>query len=188
MWEDLHENHDFEFLLTGKLNQDPIENLFATIREQHGCNETPNVFQFITGLKHILVGKLFKLSSQSNCESDRATILTELKRLPVSSAPAASAEDYEPVPIWCDADAGGVLEVQDVIQDNVHFYIPGVTVKQIIQKSTFVTCPQLVSLGAARCLTAVSILQCSWRAVLHQCWIALLGRPRRALIMARIWK
>lgn len=102
------------------------------------------MFQFITGLKHILVGKLFKLSSPSNRESNRATIRTERERLQVSSAPATSAEDDEPVPIWCDADAGGVLEVQDVIHDNVHFYIPGVTVKQIIQKSTFVTCPQLV--------------------------------------------
>lgn len=53
LWEDLHENFNFEFLLTRRLNQDPIENLFATVRQQHGCNETPNVFQFMTGLKHI---------------------------------------------------------------------------------------------------------------------------------------
>lgn len=50
----------------------------------------------------------------------------------MSSAPATSEEDDDPRPIFDDSDAVGTLEVQDMIQANVHFYIAGLTVKHLV--------------------------------------------------------
>lgn len=68
LWSGLHESFDFQFLLTRRLNQDVLENMFGIVRQQHGCNETPNAYQFASGLKHIIVGKLFKLSGHSTAK------------------------------------------------------------------------------------------------------------------------
>lgn len=117
------------------------------------------MLQFISGLKHILVGKLFKLSSQSNFKSDRATNLAELNRLPVPSAPAASAED-DFQPIFDDSDAAGTLELHDVIQANVHFCITGNMIKQFLRKVHAPPASRLFSIRAVLSLTVGSTLEC----------------------------
>ncbi|KAG0437470.1 hypothetical protein HPB47_017434 [Ixodes persulcatus] len=147
-WEDVHQNCDTEVLLTRRLNQDPIENLFATVRQQHGCNETPNAFQFVTGLKHILVGKLFKLSTRSNCEADRAAILTELKSLPMPIPSTVAPLSDEPT----DSDNNGsvsvgALTVQDVVEANIHYYVAGNTIACFLRRTDCAACSPLI-----RCL------------------------------------
>jgi hypothetical protein len=39
-------SHDFKFLLTRRLNTDPIENLFGAIRQQGGNSDNPTPAQF----------------------------------------------------------------------------------------------------------------------------------------------
>ncbi|XP_064472606.1 uncharacterized protein LOC135387239 [Ornithodoros turicata] len=75
LWEDLHQNFGFEYLLTRRLKQDPLENMFGQFRQMHGCNETPIAFQFVAGLKHTLVGRLSNLPSRGNCEADTTELL-----------------------------------------------------------------------------------------------------------------
>ena len=41
IWDHLHQNHGFKFLLTRRLNTDPIENFFGTIRQQGGNSDNP---------------------------------------------------------------------------------------------------------------------------------------------------
>lgn len=103
---------------------------------------TPNVFQFVSGLKHILIGKLFKHSGQLNCEADRSMLLAELKRVPVPSAVNTEFERQDS-DLLSDVDSGTVEELltddQRIIQDNVRYYLAGRLV-HLFLKSSCTTC------------------------------------------------
>lgn len=116
LWTDLQESFNFKFLLTRRLNQDPLGNLFGIIRQQHGCNETPNAFQFAAGLKHIIVGKLFRLSDSSNCEADKAILLTELRKLRLDQDIPVATESYTSV---SDSFSTSTEEPTDVLESNI---------------------------------------------------------------------
>jgi len=46
LWEVLHEEYGIKFLLTNRLNQDCVENLFSVIRAKMGPNDRPDAAQF----------------------------------------------------------------------------------------------------------------------------------------------
>ncbi|KAG0417903.1 hypothetical protein HPB47_005268, partial [Ixodes persulcatus] len=144
LWEDLHLNFGFSQLFTRRLNQDVLENLFGMCQQQHGCNETPNAFQFVRGLKHILVGKLFKISGQSNCEADRSVILTKLKKLPVPRCQAAAAHSEQQAEyLFGDLETESESQLTDsemVIQANVRYYVAGNLVHRFMQKKLCAAC------------------------------------------------
>jgi len=81
LFEDLSENYDIQQLCTRKLIQDPLENLFSVIRQQHGCSVNPSPKQFQTGLRHIFITQISKVSGNSNCETDKNYIFTKLSQL-----------------------------------------------------------------------------------------------------------
>lgn len=98
LWENISQNFDFKFLLMRRLQQDLLENVFGHIRQKQGCgcNINPNVSQFISGLKHIGICKLFILSDKGNVEDDRADLLQE--QSPFSLCVASPADVVEVVP------------------------------------------------------------------------------------------
>jgi hypothetical protein len=62
------------------LNQDPIENLFAVIRQCGAGNIKPNCFQFIPCLKTTVLNNLSSNKSYNeNCEKDEGRILDNLR-------------------------------------------------------------------------------------------------------------
>ncbi|KAM7306730.1 uncharacterized protein ISCGN_010398 [Ixodes scapularis] len=92
LWGEVHQDLGFDSLLTRRLQQDALEKIFGIVRQQHGCNDNPTLFQFIAGLKHIMLGKLFKLSESTNCEDDTSFLLAELSTSPVSVLTTGSAQ------------------------------------------------------------------------------------------------
>lgn len=68
--DDLQLNYCIENLKTRRLCQDPLENLFAVIRQQHGCNLFPSPTQFENGIRQIYIIQLTKISNITNCEAD----------------------------------------------------------------------------------------------------------------------
>ena len=70
LFRELVSEYNIPKLRTRLLSQDALENTFASIRQQHGCNVNPSVQQLESGLRHILITSLSKLSHRSNCESD----------------------------------------------------------------------------------------------------------------------
>lgn len=58
---------DVKFVLAHKLSQDHIETLFSKIRSRGGFNNNPNVIQFISSLKGLLVKQEVTPSSNANC-------------------------------------------------------------------------------------------------------------------------
>ncbi|XP_044740044.1 uncharacterized protein LOC123301372 [Chrysoperla carnea] len=79
--EELRVEYDIPILKTRQLNQDPLENLFATIRQQHGCSVNPSPKQFESGLRHIFITQLSKLSNATNCEEDQNKIFAKLSKI-----------------------------------------------------------------------------------------------------------
>lgn len=66
----------FTFLRTRSLNQDPLENSFASIRQFGARNTNPNCYQFISCFKTSLLNNLINYNSNhTNCESDDGKIL-----------------------------------------------------------------------------------------------------------------
>ncbi|KAJ8910405.1 hypothetical protein NQ315_011369 [Exocentrus adspersus] len=63
--------HGFKFILPREINQDPLENFFAAIRSHGIRNTSPNVTQFTSSYKALLVNNfLSSHSPSSNCEED----------------------------------------------------------------------------------------------------------------------
>lgn len=79
--EELRTQYDNPILKTRQLNQDPLENLFATTRQQHGCSVNPSPKQFETALRHIFITQLSKLSNATNCEEDDNKIFAKLSKI-----------------------------------------------------------------------------------------------------------
>ena len=74
LWSDLR-NEDTLFLLTTRLNQDPLENLFSILRSRCGHNDNPSVMQFRRNLQYAMTINLMKPPAGTNCEEDNATVL-----------------------------------------------------------------------------------------------------------------
>lgn len=61
----------FKFLNLRNVNQDPVENLFCTIRQHGIANTKPTCHQFIAALKTVVLNNLVApVSNSANCEND----------------------------------------------------------------------------------------------------------------------
>lgn len=65
-----------EFLLTSRLNQDPIENLFGLVRQRGGNNPNPSLHEFNNIAAQIMTIKFLENSNLANCEMDDDELLT----------------------------------------------------------------------------------------------------------------
>ncbi|KAH9384075.1 hypothetical protein HPB48_026058 [Haemaphysalis longicornis] len=145
LWAELQASFGFQFLLTRNLNQDLLENLFGIVRQQHGCNETPNAYQFAAGLKHIVVGKLFKLSDNSNCEQDKSVLLTELKRLLSDVAGQGQSQSTASTSLDVPEHLSETdLPSLDVLEANIVCYVSGYLVHTFLKSKACDSCRQLL--------------------------------------------
>ena len=74
LWSDLR-SEDALYLLTTRLNQSPLENLFSVLRSRCGHNYNPSVIQFRRNLQYAMTINLMKPPAGTNCEEDDATVL-----------------------------------------------------------------------------------------------------------------
>lgn len=59
----------YKYLLSYTFSQDHIELLFTRIRQRLGSNNNPNVLQFKTSMKQILMKNAITCQSNSNCDT-----------------------------------------------------------------------------------------------------------------------
>ena len=76
IWKHLQKNHNFTFLFTRRLNTDPLENFFGTIRQQGGNSDNPTPTQFIRAFRKLLFSSLFT-SNTGNCAEDLDALLSQ---------------------------------------------------------------------------------------------------------------
>lgn len=60
---------NFSYILTYSFSQDHLEILFGQIRQRLGSNNNPNVVQFKTAIKQILLKNCIKCKSNGNCNT-----------------------------------------------------------------------------------------------------------------------
>ena len=78
LWDDLKTNHDFQFLLTFRLNQDCVENLFSQVRCNTANIDRPTPSQFRVYMARVMVNRIFAHPKNSNCEDDGSLFMLSL--------------------------------------------------------------------------------------------------------------
>ena len=58
LWDHLQSDHNLSYLFPSRLNQDIVENLFATVRWKGGCRDNPNAKEFRCALRMVMVADL----------------------------------------------------------------------------------------------------------------------------------
>ena len=95
IWDHLQANHAFTFLLTRRLNTDPLENFFGSIRQQGGNSDNPTPIQFTRAFRKLFFSS-FLQSSTGNCADDFDTLLAQFadkkSKVPVLVAPQTTCE------------------------------------------------------------------------------------------------
>ena len=81
LWQHLKKEEKFQSILTGRLNQDCVENLFSIIRGKGGFHDNPDVEQFKAAFQYLVADKLFVQSDASNCKVDNDTILWKISNV-----------------------------------------------------------------------------------------------------------
>jgi hypothetical protein len=85
---ELLDKYDYYFVLTGRMNQDCVENLFSQIRIR---DPTPSPLSFTRFLKQICISQYLFVPSSSNYHADDSYSLTDL--LSVNSDPDSCVSD-----------------------------------------------------------------------------------------------
>ena len=75
IWDHFHQNHGFKFLLTRRLNTDPLENFFGAIRQQGGNSDNPT-----RTFRKLVFFSSFSNSSRGNCDDDFNDLLAQFSK------------------------------------------------------------------------------------------------------------
>lgn len=78
LWSMLRSEHNISFLLTSRLNQDSLENLFSVIKGRGGHRDNPDQLHFHSAFKQVLVQYLFVPAPTSNCTNDDGDFLLHI--------------------------------------------------------------------------------------------------------------
>ena len=74
LWKELHSTFSLKFLFISRLNQDPLENFFESVRQQGGNSDSPTPLQFYRSFKKLFYDN-FLTSSLGNCTADLDRVL-----------------------------------------------------------------------------------------------------------------
>ena len=81
LWEEMKLRDDIKFLLTGRFNQDVVENMFSTIRRKGGWRDNPAASEFRFAYRMVMVAELIKPALSSNCAHDTDQFMLTLSSL-----------------------------------------------------------------------------------------------------------
>lgn len=138
---DSNQHGAFEYFLTFKLSQDPIETLFSKIRRMGGFSNNPNTVQFKSALKKLLVKLSIQSSKSANTAFDEDTISSvfALKWSKRTSSVCSNIHDDESNEIGAYFNQLCLTNSQR----NIVFYIAGYLVRTL---QGHVKCPECVSM------------------------------------------
>ena len=81
LWQDLNSDGHCDFLLTNRLNQDCVENLFSIIRGKRGHRDNPDPREFRGAFRQVEFDQLLASFKGSNCEEDLDEVLLSLSSI-----------------------------------------------------------------------------------------------------------
>lgn len=139
LYKHLNNTYNLEYLLTYKLCQDHLENLFSSIRSCGGFNNNPSCTQFQTVYKKLIVHHGIAALDYGNCSILDATFILPIGNTTVNNIIEAedSKEEQEVIlHSFCNPDTLS-LYVSDIVQ-----YIAGFVVRKLKKKLVCATCIQ----------------------------------------------
>ena len=95
LWQHLKKEEKFQFILTGRMNQECIENVFSIIRGQSGFCDNIDVEQLKAALKNLVADRLFVQSDASNSKVDNDTILLNISNAAMAKYIKTGQTDVE---------------------------------------------------------------------------------------------
>ncbi|GFN84221.1 transposable element p transposase [Plakobranchus ocellatus] len=141
--QDLHTNHNIKFLLTSRLNQDCIENLFSVIRGKGGHRDNPDIGQFTSALQQVMVDSLMVASTRKSCKDDLDVFVFGLQNIASSSTPELATTQTNVYPAF-NLQENVIPSLLNVQQANVLAYIAGYICHRIAPKMCL-TCSQTLT-------------------------------------------
>ena len=94
MSNDLVQNGIFSFLLSGRVNQDCLENLFSQVRAKGGHRFNPSAKEFVYAYRALVTNMLMTSIPSANCASDGVMLITSLSNM--SSAVGKAKRKLQP--------------------------------------------------------------------------------------------
>ena len=133
--------HILPYLMTRRLNQDALENLFGVLRMSGGQNDTPDPTQFRMALRKCVTASLMMAPQTANCEPDSDALLTALTAAVQQSERACqpALEASTPLPVM----VAPVAPI-DSVDENVLTYVGGYLLRRGCEKHSCETCDQLL--------------------------------------------
>ena len=150
LWHDLHNDHEYGFLLTNRLNQDCIENLFSIIRGKGGHRVNPSSMEFRAAFRQVAFDQIVEQSAGSNCAADTDDILLTMTNVQdgdlcenvcdqsVNPSPSSSCDEQNP-PVEKLAGLEYLLVMKpptEIPEQNVEAYMAG----YLLKKSDIASC------------------------------------------------
>jgi hypothetical protein len=183
LWSTVHDEHSVSFLLTSRLNQDSLKNLFSHIRSRGGHRDNPDAVHFQAGFKHMVVKNMFVPPPPASCQDDRAQFLLEVDDFSVLQAEQnkiCMSDDFvSGVPselaftnvlsadfnLNCDLLSYGVNK-QDETEQNTLMYITGYVCKRVLDSHNCLQCRSTMLRDDTAMLNANDIF-CSFKGYNH---------------------
>ncbi|KAF2895726.1 hypothetical protein ILUMI_10450 [Ignelater luminosus] len=135
MWSDLREE-GYSFLLTSRLQQDPLENLFSAVRSKEGFNFNPSCASIRASLQFNIFMGLQQPPETKNCETDDDISLDlALETEDLASSSSNTDEEYVPP----------TLEFSESLETCSIYYVTGYLLYKIMNKYKCKICENILS-------------------------------------------
>jgi len=157
------------FLLTNRLNQDCIENLFSSIRRSGGNRDNPSCEEFAPAFKQCLIECILTPSKGANCLEDGDTIISTLSDFHnlKTSSPTEPCVPVSPANPTIDDDK--ITDISEMInslpQRNTLTYIGGYVLHKLKSKHKCNTCRIDSVTSPASSQMNDNELFCHWKAL-----------------------
>jgi len=133
LWADLQNNHNFSFLFTRRLNQDPLENTFSIIRQKGGNCDHPSPGQFRHLFKQACCSKLLEPGKGANCELDMGSLLVILDEVKGSKRLGSLQHNVSKEVKSIDRIAVLPSCTGDILEDNGLYYVCGYLARKVTE-------------------------------------------------------
>ena len=134
LFNELTSGEHFSFLLTNRLNQDCLENLFSIIRSRGGHRDNPTANEFRAALKQVMCSKMMAPLGNQNCESDSDTFLDLTIPFKSQANSENSEGNTEQTGDHFNHICDDIDKMVDQPQKNVIVYVAGYLAKKILAK------------------------------------------------------
>lgn len=143
LWKHLSEDYALLFLMTRRLNQDPLENFFGLIRQQGANSDNPTPLQFTRAFRKLFVDTFLTPLPSGNCAEDFDKFLIGSSSYKKAARNEAAGKDLPSPPTIQhvdDTDFNTSDVEKNLLSINALTYVAGYLLKKCLGKHSCDTC------------------------------------------------